>query len=214
LKPLVVYGASGHAAVVIDAARRPGQWEVVALVADDAKHGDEACGVPVVGGREVLASLRGMGHRHGFVAVGDCLARRALAASMLDAGFDLVSIIHPSAVIADDVAIGVGVLVAAGAVINPRSRIGDLAIINTRASVDHDCIVERLAHLSPGVTLGGCATIKEGAWLGIGSTVLDRRTVGEWAVVGAGAVVIHDIPRERTYVGVPARDIDNHRNRK
>lgn len=126
---------------------------------------------------------------------------------MADAGFELVSIIHPRAIIADDVTIGKGTFVAAGAVINPKAKIGDLAIVNTSSSVDHDCSLESLAHLSPGVRLGGHARVCRGTWVGIGATVLDRRIVGAWSIVGAGAVVTRDIPPGRKFVGVPARDI-------
>ena len=205
MTPIVIYGASGHAKVVIDAIRKAGSFQVAAIVADGVPSGSELYGIPIRGGRECLQRLRSDGYAHGFVAVGDARARQSLGRLLRTSAFQLASIVHPNAVLAEDTRVGEGVFVAAGAVVNPGSVIGDMAIINTRASVDHDANVEQLVHLSPGVTLGGHVTVKEGAWVGIGATVLDRRVIGEWSIVGGGAVVIRDVLPHTKVMGVPAR---------
>jgi sugar O-acyltransferase (sialic acid O-acetyltransferase NeuD family) len=205
MTPIVIYGASGHAKVVIDAIRRAGDYHVVALVADGVPDGSEFEGIPIRGGRECLSALHHEGCSHGFVAVGDPRARLTLSELLIGSGFQLPSIVHPNAVLAEGVRIGEGVFVAAGAVINAGSVIGNMVIVNTRASVDHDASIERLVHLAPGSTLAGHVTVKEGAWVGIGATVLDRRVVGEWSIVGAGAVVTRDVAPHTKVMGVPAR---------
>lgn len=205
MTPIVIYGASGHAKVVIDAIRKSGSYQVAAVVADGVPSGSEFEGIPIRGGRECLPRLRSEGYSHGFVAVGDARARQSLGQLLHTSAFQLVSIVHPNAVLADDTRVGEGVFIAAGAVINAGSVIGVMAIINTRASVDHDASIERLVHLSPGSTLGGHVTVKEGAWVGIGATVLDRRVIGEWSIVGGGAVVTRDVLPHTKVMGVPAR---------
>jgi UDP-perosamine 4-acetyltransferase len=106
------------------------------------------------------------------------------------------------------VTLGRGVVVAAGAIINPATHIGDHAILNTAASVDHDCTVERFVHIAPGTHLAGTIYVGEGAFLGTGVSVIPSRRIGVWSIVGAGAVVTRDVPDRCTVVGIPARIID------
>jgi acetyltransferase-like isoleucine patch superfamily enzyme len=94
--------------------------------------------------------------------------------------------------------------VCAGAIVQPGASIGSHTIINTGASVDHDCGIGDFVHIAPGVHLAGGVRIAEGAFLGIGAGVLPNVCVGEWAVLGAGAVAIRDVGARSVAVGVPA----------
>ena len=91
-----------------------------------------------------------------------------------------------------------------GAVIGAYARLGKGVIVNTSASVDHDCVVEDFAHLAPGTHLAGNVTVGSGAFLGVGVSVVPHRRIGEWSTVGAGATVIRDVPEASTAVGTPA----------
>lgn len=51
----------------------------------------------------------------------------------------------------------------------------------------------------------GGIVIEDGAWLGVGVTVLDGVTIGQGAVIGAGAVVTASVPANAIALGVPAR---------
>ena len=88
-----------------------------------------------------------------------------------------------------------------------EARLGRCCIINTRASVDHEDVLEDGSELAPGATLCGLVHLKEAAWVCAGATVLPRVTIGADAIVGAGAVATRDIPDGATAVGVPARPI-------
>ena len=92
-------------------------------------------------------------------------------------------------------------------VINPRARIGENVIVNTAASIDHDCVIEDGAHLCPGTHLAGGVNIGRGAWIGIGAVVSDHLQIGANSIIGAGAVVTHDIPNNVVAYGVPAKVI-------
>jgi len=83
--------------------------------------------------------------------------------------------------------------------------LGRHVIVNTGATIDHDCIVGDFAHIGPGVHLAGMVKVGAGAFLGIGSVVLPGLAIGEWSMVGAGAVVIRDVPDRVTAYGVPAK---------
>ncbi|MCS7300843.1 MAG: acetyltransferase, partial [Fimbriimonadales bacterium] len=98
-------------------------------------------------------------------------------------------------------------LVCAGVVVQPDARIGRHCIVNTAASVDHDCTIADFVHVAPGARLAGGVKVGEGVLLGVGCCVLPGIQIGAWSVVGAGAVVTEDVPDGVVVVGVPARAI-------
>jgi acetyltransferase EpsM len=138
---------------------------------------------------------------------GNCQARLALSNFVYERGFSLVTAVHPTAVVANDVQVSPGTVVAAGAIINPATQIGQNAIINTGASVDHECVIEEGVHICPGVHLAGKVTVGRATWVGIGATVTDHIRIGAGSIIGAGAVVVNDIPDGVIAYGVPAKVI-------
>lgn len=208
-KKIVIWGASGHALVVVDILRLNAEFEIVGFI-DDVNPdsvGSNFCGLPILGGREQLSILPAQGADQILLAFGNCSARLHLAALARTHGFTLATALHPAATIARDVTIGAGSVVAAGAVINPGCRIGENVIVNTCASVDHQSVVSDGSHICPGVRLAGRVSIGKAAWVGIGSTVIDGVHVGDGAFVGAGSVVVKDIPDQMLAYGVPAKII-------
>jgi sugar O-acyltransferase (sialic acid O-acetyltransferase NeuD family) len=103
--------------------------------------------------------------------------------------------------------VGEGTVVFHNSVIQAGSVIGKHCIINTAASIDHDCKLEDFVHISPNATLSGNVKVGEGSHIGAGATIIQGITIGKWCTVGAGAVVIKDVPDYATVVGVPARVI-------
>jgi len=204
---IFVFGASGHAKVVIDIIEKQGLYDIAFLVDDDLTLlGQEFFGHSVVGGKEdLLASIADP--LKGVVAIGNNRARRSVASWLEGHGFELIPVIHPSVQLGRDVEVGSGTVVMANAVINSSSTIGENVIINTRASVDHDCRVGDGVHIAPGATLCGSVTVGEGSFVAAGATVIPNLTIGRDVTVGAGAVVIRDVPDGATVVGNPARQI-------
>jgi sugar O-acyltransferase (sialic acid O-acetyltransferase NeuD family) len=120
-------------------------------------------------------------------------------------GYRYATIVHPGAIVGREVVLEEGSQIMAGAVVQPGSRIGTNAIINTRASVDHDCQVGAHSHIAPGVTLSGGVSIGESCHVGTGATVIQGIQIGAGALIGAGAVVLADVPPGGKALGVWTR---------
>lgn len=207
MKRLAIVGASGHGKVVADIAECCG-WEAVEFF-DDA-YTDQTSMLtgnwPVVGTLSDL--LSGVsGYTGVIVAIGDNQVRKSISQSLLAAGANLVTLVHPLAIVSRYAEIGAGSVVVAGAVINAYAVIGSGAIINTGSSIDHDCHLDDYVHISPGVHLAGGVKIRSCCWVGIGACVKQQVTIGANVTVGAGSVVVHNILDNLTVVGVPARPL-------
>jgi acetyltransferase EpsM len=207
LRKVLIWGASGHARVVADIVRLNKQYELAGFVDNTASAPDRFLNHTVYHDLEDLRTVRNLSAASLIVGVGDCRARMRLAGAAKERGFTLISAIHPRAVVSSDASIGEGTVVAAGAVVNPGCSIGANVIINTGATVDHDCRIADGVHVSPGVHLGGWVTVGRATWLGIGAIVKDRMAIGEGAIIGAGSVVLSDIPERVVAWGVPARSM-------
>lgn len=196
--PLILIGGSGHAKVIVGLARQLGVPVECCLDDNPALHGATLLGVPV---RGPTASFPLTGRR-AVLAIGNN-AIRARLASCLPA--EWVTLVHPRAFVEPSVRLGPGTVVFAGAIVQPDTVIGAHAILNTGATVDHDGRIGDFVHLAPGVHLAGNVTIEEGAFVGVGVSVIPGRRIGAWTTVGAGAAVVRDLPGHVTAVGVPAR---------
>ncbi|RLI44598.1 hypothetical protein DRO69_07025 [Candidatus Bathyarchaeota archaeon] len=146
-----------------------------------------------------------------IVAYGDNSKKREIVRHLQKLGYKFATIISPKAYISETAKIGEGVIINPMAIIMPNAYIGKHVILHSHVVVEHDCYISDYANLSPGVSLGGNVWVEEGAYLYTGSSVIPKIHIGAWAVVGAGAVVIQDVPDNTTVVGVPARVIKSNK---
>lgn len=197
---VAIIGAGGHAKVVASTLLAQG-YNVIGFYDDNSqKWGESILGIPIIGPVSDLTSATCDG---AIIGVGDNRVRKQLAEQM---DLDWVTAIHPFAWVHPDVLVGVGTIICAGSIVQPGAKIGAHVILNTKASVDHDCVVGDYVHISV-AHLAGAATANEGAFLALGSTVLPGLHVGAWALLGAGSVATKDIPPGSIAVGNPARVI-------
>ncbi len=205
-RKVFIYGAGGHAKVVAEILRLNGN-EVVGFVdgVNPSRKASVFYGATVLGGDEVLDDLLRSRVQHVVVGFGDNRLRIETAARLVERGFQLMTAAHPNAICAGDTWIGEGTVLASGVVVGPSTSIGGNAIINTQASLDHDCRVHDGAHLGPGAVVTGCVEIGECAWIGAGAVIADHKVIGADSIVGAGAVVVKNVPGAVVVMGVPAR---------
>ena len=185
---VVVFGAGGHAAMVIQTLRKLDYF--VEGIYDDApgRQGQSVDGVLVVG---TIADYAAGPAKRGILAIGDLDARRKIA-QRIDCHW--LTAIDPDATVAATARFGVGTYVAAGAVVQHDVRVGEHGIVNSAASVHYRCRIGDFVHLSPGCTLVDSITVGDGAWCGYGSVVLPGAVVAADEQVMPGTVKAAEQP--------------------
>lgn len=204
----VLWGSGGHAKVLASLLRTRGS-RVVALF-DSSPVEAALPNVPLFVGREGFGqwySTWGENTRLcGAVAIGSAtLARIELLGLFVQHGILVPPIVHPAAAVCDDATLDRGSQVMAGAVVSSNARVGEVTIVNHRATIDHECVLGAGVHVAPGATVCGCVNIGDHAFVGAGAVILPRLKIGAHAVIGAGAVVTRDVAPGTTVLGVPAR---------
>lgn len=197
MKKLIIIGASGHGKVIADIAVKNNYNRIFFL--DDNEDIIECAGFPVIGRTNEASNIDG----DKIVAIGNAEIRKRIQEKLEN----LVTLIHPTAVISRRVKIGEGTVVMAGAVVNSDVVVGKGCIINTGASVDHDCKVGDYSHISVGAHVAGTVEIGSKTWIGAGATVINNISICSDCIVGAGAVVVENLDKQGTYVGIPAKEI-------
>jgi len=192
MKTIAIYGASGHGLVVADIAHSCGYDEIIFV--DDGENDyptfeeiKKASPIPIA------------------LGVGENRVRAKLFERVLKAGFEVVTLIHPSAIVSPSATIGEGTVIMPNAVVNAKASLGDGVILNTSCVVEHQCKIESFAHISPNVALAGGVKVGKYTHIGIGSNVIQGIMIGENVRVGGGSMVIRDIEDNQKVAGVPAK---------
>ena len=208
--PLLLVGAGGlgrEVAAAVEAVNRvEPRWQVLGYVDDDP-----ALQGATIGGHSVLGPLEAA-DRFRDASVAICvasptnqLARKRVAMRMAADQERLATIVHPAAHLASSTELGAGAIVLAGTVATTDVTIGSNCLIMPNVTLTHDDVLSDHVICAGGAALAGEVHVGEGAYLGAGCRVRERRWVGAWALVGMGAVVLEDVPVGQVWTGVPAR---------
>jgi sugar O-acyltransferase (sialic acid O-acetyltransferase NeuD family) len=207
MKKTLIIGASGFGKEVLSLIKGLEGVSVAGYIDQKKKQGELVNGLKVLGNDDDLRRLKDEGVEAAAIAIGDPKIRSKLFKYCKELGYEILNIIHPSAVIMDTVKIGEGVIIYPGVVINAEAVIGNNVLINSGVTIGHETVVEDDVNLNPGVSVGGKALIRKGAYIGIGASIIQEVTVGAGSIIGAGAAVVKDIPENVVAVGVPAKAI-------
>jgi sugar O-acyltransferase (sialic acid O-acetyltransferase NeuD family) len=191
---MYLYGASGHAMVIIDILKSRG-IEIEGLIDDDENKNNLL-------GYNILHNIRNISPV--IVSIGNNIVRKRIVESLFGS---FGTAIHSSAILSDQASIGLGTVIMQGAIIQSGAKIGNHCIINTGSKVDHECVISDFVHISPNATLCGNVQIDEGAFIGAGSVIIPGIHIGKWSVIGAGSVVVNDLPDKVVAYGNPCRII-------
>lgn len=210
MNPVIFWGATGQAKVLREALG--GDATLTALF-DNRDIPSPFHDVPIYPGENgFLQWQENHSSPHSIracVAIGGARGRDRLERMLwLQArGYPPLTVKHPTAFLSTDAQIGDGCQILAQSAVCASARLGQTVIVNTRASVDHDCIIGNGVHIAPGATLAGEVIVGDFAFVGTGAVVLPGIRIGAGAIIGAGAVVTCDIAAGATVIGTPARPL-------
>lgn len=210
MRRLLIIGAGGHARAVLDVVAARGEHVVAGLIDDFRPVGSSSLGYSIVGGEAQVASLLAqLAVDEVFIAIGDNFQREAMSARLMDrlGHLELATLVHPSAVLGRDVSIGSGTVVMAGCVIGGGSRIGRGCVVNTSSSLDHEGELGDWSSLAPGVVTGGRVSVGRRSFVGLGAKLKQGVVIGDDTVIGAGSLVLSDVPSMVVAWGAPCRAV-------
>ena len=182
---MLIFGASGHAKVIIDCLDSQG-IQVEGIFDDDIQK-SMLLNYPVLG----LYNQSFMSGELLIIAIGDNSIREKIT-KVVKHKFGIV--IHKSAQVSQYATIAEGSVLMHNSIIQSGSNIGRHCIVNTAASVDHDCEIGDFVHIAPNAVLCGGVKIGEKTLIGAGATVIPNISIGSNVIIGAGSIVTKNIP--------------------
>lgn len=201
-KKAIVIGAGGHCRTVISTLKACGV-EVEGILDQKKENNETVLDVPILAERSHY--IHYLKTHDFYLAIGDNSERQTLFDAIILKGGKCPTLIHPEANVDKSCTIGKGSLIANGVILCPETVIGSNVIINTRVLIEHNCNIEDHVHVAPDTTLAGSVCILHNAFVGLKSSIRDKVKVSAHSVVGAGSVVVSEVPPYTTVAGNPAR---------
>lgn len=195
---MYLYGASGHAKVIIEILEKSG-------ILVDGLFDDNPKILSLLGYKCSVFNKNDIIDNLLIISIGNNIIRKSIAEKICEANFGNAIDIRSSISLRST--IGGGSVVMPGVSINSGTIVKNHVIINTNASIDHDCKIENYVHISPGCSIAGNVVIGEGTHIGTGAVVIQNIRIGKWCIIGAGCVIIKDIPDNVVVVGNPGKII-------
>ena len=212
-KPIFIIGAGGHARVLLECLQQNVDIKICGFLEVNKKLiGSSFFGVPIFDQEIILKkySPKDIFLVNGIGSVDISHFRAKQFNQLKQRGFNFYSPIHLTAYCSKDIVVGEGAQLLARSTILTGSKIGCNTIVNTSASIDHDCNIGDHVHIAPGAILSGGVKIEDDCHIGVGAKIIQGIHIGKNSLVAAGAVVISNLPENSRVAGVPARAIKSH----
>ncbi len=207
MQNIVIIGTGGFAREVAwlieDINKESKRWNLLGFVDETLEVGTK------INGYEVIGDTKWLIKQEVFVviAIGNSLIRKNIINELVNSNNKYATLIHPSVIMSDSNEIGEGTIICAGTIITVNVKIGKHVIINLHSTIGHEAIIENFVTILPGVNISGNVKIEQCANIGTGTAIIQGIKIGSNTIVGAGAVVVKDIPSDCTAVGSPAKPI-------
>lgn len=210
-RSIILIGGGGHCKSLIDVIEEEGSYKIVGIL-DDAIDllGTKICGYPILGGDELIKelSLKGYSFLISVGQINEGKIRERIFNYCLDLGCNLPNIISPHAYVSKNVKMGKGNVVFHGSIINSETVIGNNNIFNNKSLIEHEVQIGNHNHVSTNSAVNGQVVIGDNNFLGSGSIVINNLVLGNHLILGAGSVLVDSILDSGTYVGIPAKKIE------
>jgi UDP-N-acetylbacillosamine N-acetyltransferase len=196
MKSIYIYGASGHGLVVADIAKACGYSDI--LFIDDGENDYHT--FEEIEDVNTIPIALGIGSNH---------VRAMLFEKIQNRGFEMVTLVHPTATISPSATLGCGTVVMPHVVVNAKVKVREGVIVNTGTIIEHECTIKSFVHISPNVALAGNVRVGKLSHIGIGSNVIQGKMIGDNTIIGAGSVVVSHIDSFKKAYGNPCRVIED-----
>lgn len=211
MQDIVIIGSGGvgkEVALLIEQINKKKlTYNLIGFIDDNSSlHGTQINGYTVIGGIEYLNNMTSI--VYAVCAIANYKVKKNIISSINKDRVYFANIIHPDVYISNTNSIGEGVIIYSGVIMTTNIKIGNHVIISPKCGIGHEALIENYASVLWNVNVSGNVTIREGALVGSGATIIQNKVIGKECIIGAGAVVIKDIPNECTAVGVPAKVIN------
>lgn len=208
MKDLIIIGASGFGREVAWLTERINAktptWNIVGFLDDNKDiQGKEINGYKVLG---TCDDAKSFADAYFVCAVGASAVREKIIQKLisLNPAIKFATLIDPSVIKSNLVQIGEGSIICAQTILTVNITIGKHVIINLDCTVGHDAVLNDFVTLYPSVNISGNTEFGRCVELGTGMQIIQGKRIGEYTIVGAGAVVVKDLPERCTAVGTPA----------
>lgn len=211
MENVVIIGAGDFSKLIIDILLAQNnikeQYKILGLIDDNKKKGSEINGYKILGDFEWIDNNINKNFKV-ICSVAEPETKRKLIERVLKRDLDFINAIHPDTTISDFCEISSkGVIINAGVILAANVKLEAYTLVNFNSTVGHDVTLRKYSSVMPGVNLAGFVELKEGAYIGMNSALIQNVSVGEYSTIGAGAVVVKDIPDNVAAVGIPAKVI-------
>lgn len=210
LKPIIIIGSGSHAKLLYNILKKSGR-KILGVTNPMGKVTKNLYDLNIIGNDEIILkhSFNEVELVNGVAGLSYRKNRQELIKKFELEGYKFSKVIHPSAIISDNVKLDEGVQIMAGAILQNNVRVGSSSIINTGAIIDHDCIIYKNCHIGPGVILNGNVIIGERSHIGTGTSVIENIKIGKNSIIAAGSVVYKNITDSKKFVQLRQEKMEN-----
>lgn len=206
MKNIVIYGASGHAKMIVDIILKNNDYNLIGFIDSYKPVNSAVYGYKIIGNLDSLSVLIKKFNIEGIViGIGDNDLRLSIYRSIkkIAPKIEFVPIVHPSAILAEDILVPEGAVLMAGTIVNANAKLGKFCLLNTKASLGHDSVMSDFSSLSSGVTIAGNVTIGFCSSICLSASVSQGITIGDHTIIGGASLVLKSIGDFKLAYGVP-----------
>ncbi|OCL27624.1 hypothetical protein U472_03475 [Orenia metallireducens] len=204
---VIVIGAGGHARTIGNILKLMNNIKIINFIDCFKKDNEKIVNKDVIQVENIITYIQNQKIQDVVLALGDNKKREYYFKELNKRGYNFLNVIHPTAIIEDNVKLGNGVVIGAGVILGAEVIIKNNTIINNGVIVDHESIIGNNVHIAPGTKIAGRVIIGNNTFIGVGSSIIDNISIGKNVIAGAGSVIIKDIEDNAKVVGVPAKRI-------